>query len=394
MNISNRILIYLDVCLLMIAALSITRGFGIVIIPLLKNQHFSSITTFMLLPATYQLGHVLIGSPFSVWIDKYHKQSLLVGLLLISIGLCLSFLYINNFYVLIPTFLMISIGMELLQNGVWSTLLKTTSFGRIWDVLPASLSSALSPILLGFIFLSGKDLFLVILIIIIITSPILLSLVHNKTYAVHRRNNPWYIELKSLIKEDGFRRLLLLNTTTFSAITLLITTFSLVMIKNGISGRNIIITYITYFALVTLAFRFITTYLSYFIFDIRKIMGFSSIILAIGLVFFTYNYKLGLVISAIGVSFGAGAVHTYVSDRWGQENIFTIMGHNKTINGIFCFCYLMTFGIIYDITKSFTIFYICASICLFISAIYFLLEKNIIYSNKLNGSDRNGNNIY
>lgn len=62
----KRITIYLSTFILMIAVLSITRGFGMVAVPLLKGLKLKYLTSFMILPAVYQLGHIMIGSSLNV----------------------------------------------------------------------------------------------------------------------------------------------------------------------------------------------------------------------------------------------------------------------------------------------------------------------------------------
>lgn len=387
----KRFLIYLFSLLTSFTEHGLTRGFGIIAIPLSELMHVSR-SMLMLLPMVLQVGKVCFGATTGVFIDKHPKIVFFIGWISAACGFILCSLAISNFYLMLFALFLVSAGFQFVGGGIASFILRMKGYGRTWDILCVQLARNLGPLLVGatvILFLASYGLsivFIVQAIWFVVCSLVVYLLTRKESIEPHTRELGWLKELKERLKDRGYRRFIAISASTASGVILLGATFSFMFQEHGLPPNKSIPLFLFLMCVVGGCMRFFWAWLGHSI-SLRltliiggSIWGIGSLLLPLNL---NFGY-VGLALISIGSACGSITIFPYASDRWGQENSFTIIGSTDSFASATNITVLLLSGVIYDVFGSYAYVFIPHGLLILGCVLYFALEKNIEYANPLN----------
>ena len=127
--------------------------------------------------------------------------------------------------------------------------------------------------------------------------------------------------------------------------------------------------------------------------SIRWALSAGTFIWAIGTIFLGINLNfayIGLFLCSFGSACSSQNAIPYITDRWGQENAYTILSIQDMFITVGCLLFMWISGIIVSYFGSYAYVFIPMGILMLVINVYFTWEKNIQWMNPINSKKEIG----
>lgn len=386
---SNNNLIYIFAFLTQLVNFLTRRGLG-VILPMIAKILTVPASSLVFIQSFFGLSRTIICLSSGPWFDKNPKKILLLGGCVQVVSVLCAIFFISNYYLFITSLFFLALGYSIVSLSLWNLLVRSKGFGKTYDVMWLSIAISIGPILMFFLvslFKTSTVISILIIYSILLTICISGLLYFLKEIDVQPGIDTTYkLQYSNFFNFSIIRNVVILTGSVMADAVLIM--FTVFMISLGYSHLQAASYVIFIYSLSTLASRFIFSWVGYN-YGTRFAILSGMIISGVGCMFCmvptNINLIIGLMILGIGNGSSSMNIFSFLADRYGRKNYFSVYSIFAIYGGIFEAICIWTIGLILSLTKQYQMVFLFLSVFSFICVIIQATDKKVVYEDKING---------